>query len=150
MTQKPGVHNEIARWNSFINTTLFESNQVRSVELPSAVKYSLCFIALQRDRLPGYTLYYSLLYSILVVPIFHNQPYQSLPATYWSVLYITTERRGYFPSLISGTTGPILKAETAFDMPVKFVEGKKSLLTSPSLSTSQVRSKIKRFTIYGS
>ena len=53
---------------------------------------------------------------------------------------------GYFeppPPLISETTGPILKIQTAFESPGKTVEGKQILLTSGSRVTSQVRSKSK-------
>ena len=47
------------------------------------------------------------------------------------------------PPLISETTGPILKIQTAFERPGKTVEGKQILLTSGSRVTSQVRSKSK-------
>ena len=47
------------------------------------------------------------------------------------------------PPLISETTGPILKIQTAFESPGKTVEGKQILLTSGSRVTSQVRSKSK-------
>ena len=54
--------------------------------------------------------------------------------------------RGLFrapPPLISETTGPILKIQTAFERPGKTVEGKQILLTSGSQVTSQARSKSK-------
>ena len=47
------------------------------------------------------------------------------------------------PPLISETTGPILKIQTAFERHGKTVEGKQILLTSGSRVTSQVRSKSK-------
>ena len=47
------------------------------------------------------------------------------------------------PPLISETTGPILKIQTAFESSGKTVEGKQILLTSGSRVTSQVRSKSK-------
>ena len=47
------------------------------------------------------------------------------------------------PPLISETTGPILKIQTASESPGKTVEGKQILLTSGSRVTSQVRSKSK-------
>ena len=47
------------------------------------------------------------------------------------------------PPLISETTRPILKIQTAFESPWKTVEGKQILLTSESRVTSQVRSKSK-------
>ena len=50
------------------------------------------------------------------------------------------------PPLISETTWPILKIQTAFERPGKTVEGKQILLTSGSRVTSQVRSKSKCLT----
>ena len=64
---------------------------------------------------------------------FHN-------ATYWGGgLFIA-------PPLISETTGPIFKIQTASDSPGKVVERKNFLVTSRSPMTSQVRSKSKCLT----
>ena len=62
-------------------------------------------------------------------------------ATWWGAI---------LPPRISETTGRIRKIQTAFESPVKFVEGNPILLTSRSLMTSQVKSKIKCFAGHGS
>ena len=59
------------------------------------------------------------------------------------------------PPLISETTGPILKIQTAFERPGKTVEGKQILLTSGSRVTGQTSQrvtgqvKVKMFDISG-
>ena len=80
----------------------------------------------------------------------------SIKRYYWFLVLLTRAPLGYFynaphwggaisspPPLISETTGPILKIQTAFERPGKTVEGKQILLTSGSRVTSQVRSKSK-------
>ena len=57
---------------------------------------------------------------------------------------------GHFsPPRISGTTGQIYKIRTAFDSPGNSDELKLISLTSGSLMTTQVRSKIKHFIVHG-
>ena len=75
------------------------------------------------------------------------------PAPWWG-LFITRPGGGgaFFrpPPRISETTGRISKIQTAFESPVKFVEGNPISLTSGSPMTAQVRSKIKCFAGHGS
>ena len=67
----------------------------------------------------------------------------------WESLVIANPRPGgggglfLAPPRISETIGWIRKIQTAFESPVKFVEGNPISLTSGSSMTSQVRSKIK-------
>ena len=56
----------------------------------------------------------------------------------------------YLPPRISETTGRIRKIQTVFASPLKFVEVNLISLTSGLPMTSQVRSKIKCFTVHGS
>ena len=56
----------------------------------------------------------------------------------------------FLPPRISETTERIREIQTAFDTPLKFVEGNLISLTSGSPMTSQIRSKIKCFTVHGS
>ena len=79
------------------------------------------------------------------------QQLQSLPAPSWWGLIITRPGGGgyFYPPRISGTTGQIYKIQTSFDSPLKTLEGKVNLLTSGSLMTSQVRSKVKCFNVHG-
>ena len=87
----------------------------------------------------------------LLMPVLANILYY----VYARYLVLTSAPLGYFynpphwgggfwsPPLISATTGPIPKIQTAFESPGKTVEGKQVLLTSGSRVTSQVRSKSK-------
>ena len=79
------------------------------------------------------------------VHIFKRHYPLTYPAPHWGIFITRPTGGGLFraPPLISETTGPILKIQTAFERPGKTVEGKQILLTSGSRVTSQVRSKSK-------